>query len=66
MSDNEFEDQAAIQIMAALIASPEGQLHHLSPGSKANSEGYAAATYNLVKALVQQRKKLGKSEGLGQ
>jgi hypothetical protein len=65
MSDSEFEDQAAIQIMAALITTPSEQLHHLSPGTKANSEGYAAATYNLVRALVDQRKKLGKSERLG-
>ena len=64
MSDSEFEDQAAIQIMAALITTPSEQLHHLSPGTKANSEGYAVAAYNLVKALVDQRKKLGKSEKL--
>ncbi|HKD40491.1 MAG TPA: hypothetical protein VKB87_09425 [Myxococcaceae bacterium] len=65
MSDQEFEEQAAIQIMAALITTPPEQLHHLSPGSKATSEGYAGATYHLVKALVDQRKKLGKSERLG-
>jgi hypothetical protein len=57
LDDQDFEDQAAIQIIAALVTIPESQFQSLLPQNvKMNPAGYALKAYELANALVQERR----------
>ena len=62
MTNEDFEDRAAIAIMAALISDPKEVIFKLDSSLRTNPEAYAAMTWKLVDALAKQRKALGKSE----
>jgi hypothetical protein len=57
LDDQDFEDQAAIQIIAALVTIPGDQFASLLPlSAKMNPAGYALKAYELANALVQERR----------
>jgi hypothetical protein len=57
MTDNDFEEQAAITILAALVSNPEGFAKLPPQDAKDDAAGYAEKAYKLASALKEHRKK---------
>ncbi len=58
MNDPDFEDQAAIHVVAAILSSKDGGKGFFHANQTANPADYAELAYRYANALVQHRKKL--------
>ncbi len=65
LKDDEFQDEAAIEIMAALAGGGADNFHGLMPqGINYNPAGCAEKAYALATALLEHRRKLpGRAKG---